>query len=140
MTEQEKIKKAIRHFECMRNDAVAVLDSGFGTHDGESSLVYDNRKMYAELAISALEKQIKGGWIPVTYHETTDDDGIDKLLYPVCLDCHMPDDEEEIIVCTKKYVFTDICCHDDGYSLDSGNDWIDDIIAWQPLPEPYKAN
>ena len=58
MTENEAIKKAIRHFECMKNDAVVVLDSGFGTHPGESDLVYRNRKMYAELAINALEKQI----------------------------------------------------------------------------------
>ena len=58
MTEIEAIKKAIRHFECMKNDAVVVLDSGFGTHHGESDLVYRNRKMYAELAINALEKKI----------------------------------------------------------------------------------
>ena len=58
MTPEEAIKKAIRHFECMKNDAVVVLDSGFGTHPGESDLVYRNRKMYAELAINALEKQI----------------------------------------------------------------------------------
>lgn len=58
MTDNEAIKKAIRHFECMKNDAVVVLDSGFGTHPGESDLVYKNRKMYAELAINALEKQI----------------------------------------------------------------------------------
>ena len=58
MTESEAIKKAIRHFECMKNDAVVVLDSGFGTHQGESDLLYRNRKMYAELAINALENQI----------------------------------------------------------------------------------
>ena len=59
MTENEAIKKAIRHFECMKNDAVVVLDSGFGMHPGESDLVYRNRKMYAELAIKALEEQKK---------------------------------------------------------------------------------
>ena len=30
MTGSEVIKKAIRHFECMKNDAVVVLDSGYG--------------------------------------------------------------------------------------------------------------
>lgn len=58
MTPKEAIEKAIRHFECVRDDAQVVLDSGFGTHEGESDLVYRNRKMYAELAIEALEKQI----------------------------------------------------------------------------------
>ncbi len=58
MTESETIQKAIRHFECVKNDAVVVLDSSFGTRPGESNIVYKNRKMYAELAIQALEKQI----------------------------------------------------------------------------------
>ena len=57
MTPKEAIEKAIRHFKCVRDDAQVVLDSGFGTHEGESDLVYRNRKMYAELAIAALEKQ-----------------------------------------------------------------------------------
>lgn len=68
MTEQDAIKKAIRHFECMKNDAVVVLDSGFGTHKGESDLIYRKRKMYAELAIKALEKQIARK--PITYNDT----------------------------------------------------------------------
>lgn len=58
MAESEAIQKAIRHFECIKNDAVVVLNSGFGTRPGESSIVYRNRKMYSELAIQALEKQI----------------------------------------------------------------------------------
>lgn len=58
MNSNEATLKAIRHFKCMKDDAVVVLDSGFGTHPGESDLVYRNRKLYAELAIDALEKQI----------------------------------------------------------------------------------
>ena len=54
----ENIKKAIKHFECMKSDAVAVLDSGFGKKPNESNTVYKNRKLYAELAINALAKQI----------------------------------------------------------------------------------
>lgn len=54
----EKLKKAIRYFECMKNEAMVVLDSGFGTHPGESNRLYKNRKMYAELAIQVLKKQI----------------------------------------------------------------------------------
>ncbi len=54
----ENIKKAIKHFECVKSDAVAVLDSGFGTKPNESNTVYKNRKLYAELAINALDKQI----------------------------------------------------------------------------------
>lgn len=52
------IKRAIKHFECVKNEAVAILDSGFGTKPNENNIVYKNRKLYAELAINALEKQI----------------------------------------------------------------------------------
>lgn len=52
------IEKAIKHFECVRDEAKAVLDSGFGTKPNESNILFKNRKLYAELAIKALEKQI----------------------------------------------------------------------------------
>ncbi len=60
----EDIKKAIKHFECVKNDAVAVLDSGFGSKPNESNTLYKNRKLYAELAISALRKRISIKPIP----------------------------------------------------------------------------
>lgn len=72
MTESEAIKKAIRHFECMKNDAVVVLDSGFGTHQGELDFLYRNRKMYAELAINALKKQIPKKPTPIDYEKYMD--------------------------------------------------------------------
>ena len=53
----------------MKNDAVAVLDSGFGIHKGESDLVYRNRKLYAELSIKALEKQIQKK--PILKHDVS---------------------------------------------------------------------
>lgn len=85
MTEQEKIKKAIKHFECMKNDAVVVLDSGFGKRKGESDLLYRNRKMYAEFAIKALEKQIPK--IPAYEGDGYDPEGniiFDEWLCPCC--------------------------------------------------------
>lgn len=56
---KEQIEKAIRHFTSMRDDAVVVLDSGFGTGKGESDLFYRNRKMYAEIAIEAIREVYK---------------------------------------------------------------------------------
>lgn len=35
---QADIQKAIRYFKCMKNDAVVVIDDGFGTHPGENIL------------------------------------------------------------------------------------------------------
>ena len=54
----KEIQKAIKHFVCVRDGAVAVLDSGFGRKPNESDSLYKNRKLYSELAISALKKQI----------------------------------------------------------------------------------
>lgn len=78
-------------------------------------------------------------WIPVTYHKTTDDDGIDKRIYPLILDCRLPEDNTEIMVCTTHgRVFVDTFYSDDECYLDSGYDLIEEIAAWMPLPEPYK--
>ena len=83
----EDIKKAIKHFECVKNDAVAVLDSGFGTNPNESNIVYKNRKLYTELAINALEKQIPKKPVkknPICYSRAID--GVEKYAY----DYHCP--------------------------------------------------
>lgn len=107
MTESEAIKKAIRHFECMKNDAVVVLDSGFGTHPGESDLVYRNRKMYAELAIQALEKQIPKKPIPIDYKKYMNvvNNAISLRGGFWCPNC-------------KKVVRSGSCCNDCGQKLD----------------------
>ena len=90
---------------------------------------------------SVIEEQPKiGEWIPIKYHETTDDDGIDKNIYPLFLDCKMPDNGQDILICTKGgLIGYDTCFDDDGYYLDSSFDWIDDVVAWMPLPEPYRT-
>ncbi|MDD6638464.1 MAG: hypothetical protein PUE81_06785 [Lachnospiraceae bacterium] len=90
---------------------------------------------------SIIENQPKiGEWIPIKYHETTDDDGIDKNIYPLFLDCKMPDNGQDILICTKGgLIGYDTCFDDDGYYLDSSFDWIDDVVAWMPLPEPYRT-
>lgn len=71
------------------------------------------------------------------YHEITEQER-EREEYPKewvhYLDCNLPDDGEEILVYTGKYVTTDINYIDDGYYLDSGYDWLD-IVAWMPIPE-----
>lgn len=82
-------------------------------------------------------------WIPVKYNVMTEEErkaggfSNDIVYY---LDCKMPDDEQEIIVTDGKYVWADTCIVDDGFALDSGHDWIEDVIAWMPMPEPYKES
>ena len=80
-------------------------------------------------------------WIPVTYHETTGEErDMYGLLCPYILDCPLPDEGDEILVCTKRgRVLTDEVCYDEGFYLDCGYDFVEDIAAWMPLPEPYKG-
>jgi len=92
-----------------------------------------------DLANKALEQT---SWIPVKWHEITDEERVIEE-YPnewlVLFDCQMPDDGERILTQTKwGDIELDECYIDDGGSLDSGRDWIEDIVAWMPLPAPYQ--
>lgn len=77
-------------------------------------------------------------WIPIKFRELTEEE---KEYHPdwcYMADCEMPDDNQEILVTTMHdYVEKDVCYIDDGFSLDSGYDWLTDIKAWMPLPEPW---
>lgn len=52
------IQKAVKFFENIRDEANVVLQSGFGTNEGENGTLYRNRKLYAEIAVEAIKKQI----------------------------------------------------------------------------------
>ena len=107
------IDKAIKHFKCVRDGAMVVLNTGFGTHEGEHDTVYRNRIKYADMAISALEHD---RWIPVTESPKNDD------TYLVTMDGEICGQEEPI---------TSMCGYFDG-------NWDEDyVLAWRPLPEPY---
>ena len=91
--------------------------------------------------VQEVAKEYGDGWIPVTYHVATDEEREEMCLpdgIAYILDCPMPDDEQEIIVCNERYVWTDTCMIDEGYSLDSGNDWCGDVVAWMPMPKKYE--
>ena len=82
-------------------------------------------------------------WIPIC--ETEDDYQVkvvyDKNKNPLFLDCPMPDNYQDILICTRNgSVQADTFYVDeDGCYLDSGLDWIKDVVAWMPLPEPYRG-
>lgn len=108
-----------------------------------------NTKKVDELArkLEALESESKTEWIPVKWHNITDEER-KREDYPkewlTMPDCPMPNDDEEILVTVKSikcglHVEKDVCYIDDGFSLDSGNDWIDDVVAWMPLPSSYQG-
>jgi len=98
---------------------------------------------YFDAVETAIESLNETRWIPVKWHEITEEER-EREGYPkdwvVYIDCEMPCDKQEILVQTKSgYIRWDVCYEDGEFSLDSGWDWIDDIVAWMPLPEPYKG-
>ncbi len=84
------------------------------------------------------EEKTIGQWIPIKTRELTEEE---KEEYPDCTfmyDCRLPEDGEEVLVTTwAGNVSVDTFCRDDGcyfeYGCDEG-----DVIAWMPMPEPYK--
>lgn len=83
----------------------------------------------------------ENGWIPVKYHQISEKERAEESIsndIQYMLDCKMPDDGQEILVTNGETTWQDTCFIDsNGYYLDGGYDWID-IMAWMPLPNPYK--
>ena len=97
-----------------------------------------------------LKEPKQGEWIPIktrlmdpeeraSFAEYWEIDYADTQLERA-FDCFMPEDQERILICTKWGVDIDTCEYDpdEGYSLEDRGDW-EDVIAWMPLPEPYKG-
>jgi len=83
-------------------------------------------------------------WIPIKYRPTTEEEKKYYEEYTNCnleemFDCPMPDDGQEILISTRYgTVKADTCVIDEyGCGLEEYDDW-EDVIAWMPLPEPYK--
>ena len=130
-----------------RQDAIEALIEAFAdTEDGDEKIEcgaywYHGTVMSVIKALPSADRPT--GWVPVKWHEITDEER-EREGYPkdwvVHIDCEMPSDEQKILVTTRwGTVEADVCYEDGEFSLDSGYDWIDDIIAWMPLPEPYKG-
>lgn len=107
-----------------------------------------NGKMQlAEALLKAIEVlEAAPEWIPIKMRPGTDEEYEEFSQYGDCpredfrvFECPLPDDDQEVLVTTRwGAVCTDIwhrdvdCCYFEDYSDD------DDVIAWMPLPEPYK--
>lgn len=116
-----------------RDEAIEMLNKWGVLLPSEASEAID-------MAIEALSED---KWIPIQYHEITKEER-EENGYPkdwvYFLDCVMPQDDQEILVQAKNgEIRWDVCYEDDGFSLDSGWDWKYDIVAWMPLPKPYKG-
>lgn len=92
------------------------------------------------------EKKEFGKWLPIVSREMTEDEAkhyFNYLGYRIdeaytILDCYLPEDGQEVLITVNGYVTTDTFVRDEGYGCYFEGYDIEDVTAWQPLPEPYK--
>lgn len=113
-------EEAIKRFEKQLKGAIAVLDSGFGTHQGESNRLYLERKEMAQFAIDALREQEERRWIPVAER--------------------LPDQGDRVLCVVKSFAFPGSKYYNilrcDMYGFNENGIYTDDVTHWMPLPEP----
>lgn len=86
-----------------------------------------------------------GEWIPVKWRPITDEEREDYGYgedIKFITDSPLPDDGDEILISryNGKWVSLVVFCNDADYGVgdEDGNDWLEDVDAWMPLPEGYK--
>lgn len=109
-----------------------------------AELKMDFTKMAKSFERMAKEKGLfVGWWIPLTKRPMTDEEREDyrewsDIKGAMIFDCPLPEDGQEVLVSYGGYVMVDTFCKDDGCYFEGVD--IDDVQAWMPLPEPYKAS
>lgn len=83
------------------------------------------------------------GWIPVKLRPMTEDEKriLSEYLFEgngMIYECPLPDDGQEVLITTKYGSVEKTTYYTDcGNYFENYEDY-DEVIAWQPLPEPYK--
>ena len=115
-------EEAIKRFENQLKSAIVVLDSGFGTLQGESNRLYLERKEMAEFALDALREQEKRRWIPVTER--------------------LPEFGERVLCTDGIAVFeqyrAELSCVYGIWERSGMKSPMQEVTHWMPLPEPQK--
>ena len=98
---------------------------------------------FAKGIVQEVAEEYNGGWIPVKTRPMTEEE---KEYYSEYLfegngliyECPLPDDGQEVLI-TSKYGNVDKTTFytDCGNYFENYEDY-DEVIAWQPLPEPFK--
>lgn len=124
-----EIEKAIEYWKEFSKEIEVFHNEYKGT---SKEHIFDEQILPTELAISVLTEKLNGGWIPFK-SEYDDYYKLDMLQGK------LPDEGEEIIVTDGKTVWCDTFVRDGTECfLDSGNEFIREVVAWQSLPTPYK--
>lgn len=107
---------------------------------------YGNADAYEAITscIKAIEDAptIEPNWIPFKTRPLTEEEKEEHSEWDSILDCKLPDDGQQILVSVSvrghERVQYDEFYTDDGCYLDSGYEIGTEVIAWMPLPEPYR--
>ena len=92
----------------------------------------EDKQHWIPIKTRPMDEEEREYWEDHFGYELADEDA-------VLFDCKMPDDGQEILVSYRKWISMDKCEVDDGcYGLEGNGDW-DGVIAWMPVPEPYKG-
>lgn len=154
-----QIRKIAEQIEEQReNEITATISEQIGVNVDKNelkrALAYDRdqyRRGYED-GWRARSKDVPQ-WIPVTYRPMTAKERIalaEHYGIEYCdtfeekiFDCPMPEDGQRILLSRSWGVDIDVADNDvDGegficYGLEGNGDW-DGVLAWMPLPEPYK--
>lgn len=90
-------------------------------------------------------------WIPIKTRPMTDveekevcgkwgiKDGTLEAWEKKVFTCRLPDKNQQILISTPWGISLDVCTWDEdgGIGLEERGDW-DGVLAWMPVPEPYK--
>lgn len=126
--------------EELRYEAKGLFEACKNLHFARAMTNAANRLEQLEEQLEAVkakrDEAIKQGeWIPVETEPTEPDYFVE---YEFVITSPLPDAGQEILVTNGKRVWCDIFYDDDGCYTDGGYNFGTDIIAWRPLPAPYK--
>ena len=107
-----------------------ALDYELGTSDRDIYV----RECLAEAPSVVVEPH----WIPFEKRQLTDEEKIDHPDWEYILDGEYPEDGQEVLITNGLWVTQDTFFCDGECYFDGGID-VEDVIAWMPLPEPYKG-
>ena len=97
-----------------------------------------------EIIEEEIDNAPTGEWIPIKYRPMTEEEkneiveeyGKDYGDIEM-FDCSLPDDGQEVLISTPWGIVITAFYTDYGYYFDGYEDK-GDVVAWMPLPEPYK--
>lgn len=82
-------------------------------------------------------------WVPIKSRPITEEEresyALDEYITHI-ITCPLPDDGDEILISRNNGKWVDLVefCNDEyGVGDGDGNDWLNEVDAWMPLPKGY---